>query len=185
MQEPEQEARIAALAIQLGMNNEAEQLLKECGRYDLLNRFYQDSGRWTQALDTAKSKDRVHLRNTYHAHAQHLELSGKVNEQASWLFFYFIFSLPPISSSHSLFSFSRSLKTQQAVDGYEKAETHRFEVPRMMLDNPRALEDYINKSQDSDLLKWWAQYQESQQDMNRALTYYEAAGDIHSQARME
>ena len=33
---------------------------------------------------------------------------------------------------------------------YEKSETHRFEVPRMLFDEPQALEGYIMKTKD----KW-------------------------------
>ena len=31
---------------------------------------------------------------------------------------------------------------------YEKAETHRTEVPRMLLEDPAQLEDYVLKSKD-------------------------------------
>ena len=31
---------------------------------------------------------------------------------------------------------------------YEKSETHRFEVPRMLVDDPEQLEQYISKSKD-------------------------------------
>jgi hypothetical protein len=72
------------VAVQLGMYKEAEQLYKECGRYDLLNRLYQDRGLWTDALNLAKTKDRVHLRNTYFAYAKHLEALGKVNEATEY-----------------------------------------------------------------------------------------------------
>ena len=40
------------------MLEEAEQLLIGCGRYDILNRLYQDSGQWNKALDVCESKDR-------------------------------------------------------------------------------------------------------------------------------
>ena len=39
--EPEKDAQVAMLALQLGMNDEAEKLYKQCGRHDLLNKFYQ------------------------------------------------------------------------------------------------------------------------------------------------
>ena len=39
--EPEKDAQVAMLALQLGMNEEAEKLYKQCGRHDLLNKFYQ------------------------------------------------------------------------------------------------------------------------------------------------
>ena len=41
--EPEKDAQVAMLALQLGMNEEAEKLYKQCGRHDLLNKFYQVS----------------------------------------------------------------------------------------------------------------------------------------------
>lgn len=35
-------------------------------------------------------------------------------------------------------------------NSYEKSETHRFEVPRMLVDDSDQLEQYISKSKD----KW-------------------------------
>ena len=31
---------------------------------------------------------------------------------------------------------------------FEKSETHKFEVPRMLADDPDQLEDYVSKSKD-------------------------------------
>jgi len=44
----EPEARLAVLAVQLGMLDEAEELYKKSQRYDLLNQFYQASGQWSK-----------------------------------------------------------------------------------------------------------------------------------------
>ena len=44
--EPEIDVRVAALALQLGMTEDAERLYKSSGRMDLMNRFYQASGQW-------------------------------------------------------------------------------------------------------------------------------------------
>ncbi|KAI8794127.1 intraflagellar transport protein 140 [Biomphalaria glabrata] len=38
--EPELDAKVAVSAIQLGLYEDAERLLKNCKRYDLLNEFY-------------------------------------------------------------------------------------------------------------------------------------------------
>lgn len=43
---PELDARVAVLAIQLGLLDDAERLLKSCKRYDLLNELYQANGEW-------------------------------------------------------------------------------------------------------------------------------------------
>ncbi|KAJ7305775.1 hypothetical protein JRQ81_010141 [Phrynocephalus forsythii] len=150
-QEPEPEARVAMLAIQLGMLEDAEQLYKECKRYDLLNTFYQASDQWQEAINVAEAHDRVHLRTTYYNYAKHLEATG-----------------------------NRSL----ALTYYEKSETHKFEVPRMLSEDLHALESYVNKMKDKALWKWWAQYLEGQADMEAAFKYYELAQDYFSMVRI-
>ncbi|XP_076809284.1 intraflagellar transport protein 140 homolog [Clavelina lepadiformis] len=76
--ESERDARVARLALELGMNDEAEKLYKNCERYDLLNLFYQATGQWGKALETAELYDRVHLRTTFYKYAKHLEASGDI-----------------------------------------------------------------------------------------------------------
>ncbi|XP_065658914.1 intraflagellar transport protein 140 homolog [Hydra vulgaris] len=55
---------------------EAEQLYKNCHRYDLLNIFYQASNNWTQAIECAEKHDRIHLRTTFYCYGQYLEDLG-------------------------------------------------------------------------------------------------------------
>ncbi|KAJ6657554.1 hypothetical protein lerEdw1_002269, partial [Lerista edwardsae] len=130
---------------------EAEQLYKQCKRYDLLNKFYQASDQWQKAIEVAEAHDRVHLRTTYYNYAKHLEATAE----------------------HNL-----------ALNFYEKSGTHWFEVPRMLLGDLQALESYVNKMKDKNLWKWWAQYLESQADMETALKYYELAQDYFSLVRV-
>ncbi|CAM2099468.1 unnamed protein product [Caretta caretta] len=150
-QEPEVEARLAMLAIQLGMLEDAERLYKNCKRYDLLNKFYQASDQWQKAMEVAETHDRVHLRTTYYNYAKHMEATAECNIALSY---------------------------------YEKSDTHRFEVPRMLSEDLQALEIYVNKMKDKNLWKWWAQYLESQSDMESALRYYELAQDYFSLVRV-
>lgn len=149
--EPDVEAQVAVLATQLGMLEDAERLYKSCGRFDLLNKFYQAAGQWQQAIETAETHDRIHLRTTYYSYAKHLEATG-----------------------------DKSV----ALQHYEKSDTHRFEVPRMLMDDNVSLEVYINKMKDKDLYKWWGHYLESQSDMEAALNYYDLAQDYLSQVRV-
>ncbi|XP_041362442.1 intraflagellar transport protein 140 homolog [Gigantopelta aegis] len=149
--EPELDAKVAVLAIQLELFEDAERLLRNCKRYDLLNQFYQDRGQWSKALETAEMYDRIHLRTTYYNYAKHLEESGDPGA---------------------------------AIPHFEKSETHRFEVPRMLLDDAVQLEQYVQKSKDKSLRKWWAQYLESNGDMEAALQYYEEAQDYMSLVRV-
>ncbi|XP_006901968.1 PREDICTED: intraflagellar transport protein 140 homolog [Elephantulus edwardii] len=150
-QEPEREAHVAALAVQLGMLEDAERLYKKCRRYDLLNKFYQASGQWQKAVEVAERHDRVHLRTTYYNYAKHLEASANCSLALSY---------------------------------YEKSDTHRFEAPRMLAEDLHSLERYINRMRDKTLWLWWAQYLESQGEMEAALHYYELAQDYFSLVRI-
>ena len=78
--EPEQDAHVAMLALQLGLVDDAERLYKKCGRYDLLNVMHQACGRWETAITMAEEFDRIHLRSIHYSHARHLESLGKVHE---------------------------------------------------------------------------------------------------------
>jgi intraflagellar transport protein 140 len=49
------------LAIQLGLLDDAAQLFRESGRYDLLNRLYQSAGLWDKAISTATAKVLLHV----------------------------------------------------------------------------------------------------------------------------
>lgn len=71
-----------------------------------------------------------------------------------------------------------------AAEHYEASDTARFEIPRMLFDDPTALEEYVKSSQNKHLLKWWAQYLESSQDMEAALEFYAAAEDTLSLVRV-
>ena len=75
----DKDVKTAILAVYLNMPEEAEQLLLRCKRYDLLNKFYQDSGQWEKALEVAEKHDRIHLRTTFYNFAKHLEKKGDVS----------------------------------------------------------------------------------------------------------
>jgi intraflagellar transport protein 140 len=72
----ESEAKTAVLAIELGMIEEAENLYKKCGRFDLLNKLLQNCGRFEEALKIAENFDRVHLKNTRMKYAQWMSENG-------------------------------------------------------------------------------------------------------------
>ncbi|KAI4456192.1 hypothetical protein MML48_8g00010237 [Holotrichia oblita] len=146
-----QEAKLAVLAIQLNMLDDAEQLYIQCERYDLLNKLYQSRNKMDEALTIAETKDRIHLRNTEYHYARQLEQDSNYKE---------------------------------AIIHYEKANTHRYDVPRMLLEQPDQLQLYMSKTNDPEMLKWWGQNLESQGDLNAALKAYMQAGDVFSQVRV-
>lgn len=72
----ELEARIAQVAIQLGLLDDAVRLFTECKRYDLLGNLYRSTGLWERAIQVAEEHDRIHLKATYHLYGLHLERVG-------------------------------------------------------------------------------------------------------------
>lgn len=69
-----------------------------------------------EAVKIAETKDRIHLKNTYHVWGRKLEENGDFREAAKM---------------------------------YEKANTHRYDVPRMFVGQPEVLEGYMLKTTDS------------------------------------
>ncbi|VVC28777.1 Six-bladed beta-propeller, TolB-like,WD40-repeat-containing domain,WD40 repeat, conserved site,WD40/YVTN [Cinara cedri] len=151
IKEQELDAKVACLAVHLGMYDEAEELYKSCNRYDLLNKFYRARNQITASLDVAETKDRIHLRNTYYNVGRNLENKGDV---------------------------------AGAANMYCKSETHGFSIPKMLLDDPITLENYVVKNKNLVLLKWWAQYLEGSGDMDGAIKYYQQANDDLSTVRI-
>ncbi|KAJ8931389.1 hypothetical protein NQ314_015707 [Rhamnusium bicolor] len=73
---------------------------------------------------------------------------------------------------------------KEAAARYERANTHLYDVPRMLSDHPQQLQAYMSKTKDKEMLKWWGQYIESQGDMRSALKVYASSGDVYSQVRV-
>ena len=75
--EKEIEARLAMVAIQLNMIDDAKDLYKECGRYDLLCKLHQACGEWDEAIEVSEKYNRINLKNTHFTMAKHFESIGE------------------------------------------------------------------------------------------------------------
>ncbi|CAD6192417.1 unnamed protein product [Caenorhabditis auriculariae] len=139
----------AALAVELGMLDDAQRLYASNERWDLVNKIYQQQNLWNQAFQIAETKDRIHLRNTHYNYAKHLEEYGNL---------------------------------EQAIENYEKAGVHQFEVPRMYANEPKQLENYVRRKRDPDLHKYWAGYMESIGEYDGAYNFYSFAKDFLAMA---
>jgi intraflagellar transport protein 140 len=88
------------------------------------------------------------------------------------------------------YHFAKYLESVGDVDNailhYEQSGNARTEVPRMLFDNDRIddLEDYVHKSDDKLLLKWWGAYLESNERYEKACKYYKKSGDFLSLVRI-
>jgi intraflagellar transport protein 140 len=147
------EATVGVLAIQCGLLDDAARLFREAERWDKLNKLYQSAGVWDKAIKVATTHDRIHLKNTHHFYAKHLESINEIDD---------------------------------AIENYELAGTSTTEVPRMLfhLNKLDDLEDYVHKSSDSTLMKWWGKYLESNERYDKAKKYYSKAGDYLSLVRI-
>lgn len=97
------------------MQDEAQQLYAQCGRYDLLNKLLRSRNKMDAAHALAETKDRINLRNTEHSWGRSLEQAGDLKEAAA---------------------------------RYERANTHLYDVPRMLSDHPQHLQAYMSKTKD-------------------------------------
>ena len=151
--EPEVEANVAQVAIQLGMLPDAGRLYAQAGRYDLLARLYADSGAWERAIAVAARHDRMHVKALHYEYAGYLERCGDLTG---------------------------------AAREYEAAGAHRVEVPRMLHDakDARGLEEYVLRSGDGELLRWYGGYREAQGDVEGAVACYKRANDAVSLVRL-
>jgi intraflagellar transport protein 140 len=76
--------------------------------------------------------------------------------------------------------------TASAITHYELSETHKHEVPRMLFDSQHIneLEQYIKSSDEKQLIKWWAQYCESNGAYEDAIKFYEQANETLALVRV-
>ena len=82
--------------------------------------------------------------------------------------------------------YEQSRDFELAIDNYVKSNTHAREVPRMLYKNGmfQRLEQFIEERQEPELYKWWAQYNESKDNIEEALNYYQRAEDNASLVRL-
>ncbi|CAI4224269.1 unnamed protein product [Auanema sp. JU1783] len=71
-----EDMQCAAIAIELGMLDEAEALYATNDRFDMVNKIDQAQNSWNHAFSIAEKKDRIHLRNTHYSYAKYLESMG-------------------------------------------------------------------------------------------------------------
>ena len=166
---PELEARVAALAIQLGLRQDAARLYKECGRYDLLNELYQAAGEWYLALETAETHDRIHLKSTHHRYAKHLEAQGNYDAAARH------FELAETQTREV---------PRMLVAKHEQAALERY-VLKQATDPVNDKNDDNKENDDgTELLTWWAGYCESLGHLDSAQSCYDKANDDYNLVRL-
>jgi intraflagellar transport protein 140 len=152
--EKEVEARLAMVAMHLGMIEEAKTLLQESNRWDVLIRFYIAIGEYEKAIQTSKDHDRIDLENTYFRIAEHYE---RINEIEKAIEYYRL-------SKCGDREIPRMLVQKGRLDLLEQYMKGRLDDVNSML--------------------WWAAYLESQGRIEEALEYYKKAKDWTNVVRL-
>lgn len=160
----EPDARVAVLAIELGLIGDAERLYRRCSRFDLLNRLLQACGRYEEALAVAESDDRVHLRHTWWAYAGWLRTEGRTDEALLW---YGKCGTAVADVTQMLLHEMTAAELQQHVMQADASGGGGDDGPT-----------------DPALLRWYARYVESTGDMDAAFACYQRAGDWFAQVRI-
>ncbi|QDZ25596.1 hypothetical protein A3770_18p81140 [Chloropicon primus] len=163
----ELDARIASVAVHLGMQSEAANLLENCSRFDLQNKLYQAGGQWEKALKVASEKDRIHMKSTMHSYARHLESLGDFDGATK--------AYQSCGQSTVLQEVPRMLFTADRVEDLE-AYIQSTGISREQIDK--------GAKQGESLGEWWAKYLESQGDIEKALMIYEQMHNVLGQVRI-
>ena len=163
----ELDARIASVAVHLGMQQEAAALLENCSRHDLQNQLYQASGLWDKALKVASEKDRIHMKSTMHSYARHLEAVDDFE-----------------GAMKAYESCGPSMVTQEVPRMLFAAD--RMEDLERYIQSTGIGREQMDKGTKNgqSLSEWWAKYLESQGDLEKALMVYEQTHDILGQVRI-
>ncbi len=66
----------AQYAVQIGLYDEAKEIWNEDNNFNDMNKFFQASGAWEQAINTSATKDRSSLPLTYYNFASELKERG-------------------------------------------------------------------------------------------------------------
>ena len=147
-------ATLAAIALELGASEEAEQLLGQCSRYDLLGDLLRSQNRWDEALLVVQEHgDEALLAETHYKYAEYLEKT--VGEEG-------------LAVDHYILS------------GRVKEFLERLVQSGRLTD----AENVVVKCKETDLMSWLAQKHEQANNMSSALELYQLAGDDLGLARM-
>jgi intraflagellar transport protein 140 len=83
-------------------------------------------------------------------------------------------------------NFEKSNQMESAIEYYKLSGTQHREIPRMLIQKNKLdiLEEFINKETDPEFYIWWASYQERNDNVEQALSYYKKANDYSNIVRI-
>lgn len=144
-------ARAGLMAHHLGMLDDAQSLLEDAERYDILTKVLQSVGMWDKAKEIAQKNDIVRFNSIIYEQAMDSEERSdyvaaiKGYEEAG-------------ARTREIPRMLLSLERESELEDY-----------------------IVNSSDNGSLLRWYGHYLESKSEMDRAINMFKQAGDILSQ----
>lgn len=189
-------SKLASVAILLNMLEEAESLLKEAKRYDLLNELYQNENDMEKAIQIAESNDKINLKMTYFRAAKNYELHKNFDKAIQ----YYELSetgkreIPRMLSDNQQFNkleeyaastndnsvLSYQGQIYESYEDYDVAKSYyqkaqdtgalvKIEIEAENYDSAEAL---CNHSNDTLACFWLARHYEEEGDTSKAMEFY-------------
>ncbi|RWS07198.1 intraflagellar transport protein 140-like protein [Dinothrombium tinctorium] len=149
---------LAVLAMNIGLNNEAEELLKASGNQFRLAKFYESQNKWHKAIDCV---DKLNQKTIFYDYARYLEFEEE-NLQDSIQYYE--------KSGTNVFEVPRMLFD---IDGNSILQNYCLNEAKT-----------ANEEDRKKLIRWWGQYSESVGDIAGALQAYEKANDYYNYVRL-
>ncbi|CEF68255.1 Intraflagellar transport protein 140 homolog [Strongyloides ratti] len=82
-----------------------------------------------------------------------------------------------INLKNTYYNYAKYLENKSditnALNHYEKSGNVVYEIPRLLMSEPKALELYIKRKKDPQLFIWWGKYLEAQGKQDLAISFYE------------
>ncbi|RWS28724.1 intraflagellar transport protein 140-like protein [Leptotrombidium deliense] len=152
------DAALSVLAMNVGLNSEAEELLKSSGNQLKLSKFYQTQNEWNKAIECV---DKLNLKTVYYDYAKYFEVEEENLQEAIKYF---------EKSGTNVFEVPRLL----------------FDMDGNTILQNYCLNDALtaNVEEKRKLIQWWGQYCESLGDVSAALNSYEKAEDYYNFVRL-
>lgn len=147
-------ATLAAIALELGATDEAEELLAQCSRYDLLGELLRSQNRWDEALVLDQEHgDDTSLAETHYKYAQYLEKTAGEED---------------LAIEHYILSGRVKEFLERLVESGRFADA----------------ENIVVECKESELLSWLAERYEQNNNVNSAMELYQLSGDDLGLARL-
>ncbi|CAM42833.2 conserved hypothetical protein [Leishmania braziliensis MHOM/BR/75/M2904] len=180
----DQGVQLAALALGLGMTEEAEELLRKSKRYDLMTDVYMAWGKFEHAQRHTERFDRVRIRPVAYKYAQFMESLQNMDAAIMW---YYNAKCAGTDVPRIFFQTNRMHELRQLMVTQSQPLSPSASTNGSTEQSPHDERQSVFAAifpQNRDLLLWWAQHSERRRNVQEALRFYHAGEDVYNIVRI-